>query len=72
MIHQYKMDDLNIVLDIHSGSVHLVDEATYQIISMMVEQTSEEDIYQQLKASYELDELKQAYSEVIQLKYKIW
>ncbi len=29
MIHQYKFDDLNIVLDICSGAVHVVDALAY-------------------------------------------
>ena len=34
MIHQYKLGDYNIVLDICSGSVHAVDEVAYEIIAM--------------------------------------
>ena len=34
MIHQYKLDGYNIVLDICSGSVHAVDELAYDIIAM--------------------------------------
>ena len=34
MIHCYKMGGLNIVLDVFSGSVHLVDEVAYDIIEM--------------------------------------
>ena len=33
MIHQYKLGGLNIVLDIASGSVHVVDEVAYEIIA---------------------------------------
>lgn len=32
MIHQYKLGGHNIVLDIYSGSVHLVDDVAYDII----------------------------------------
>ena len=32
MIHQYKFNDLNIVLDCASGSIHLVDEVAYDLI----------------------------------------
>ena len=32
MIHCYKLGGLNIVLDIYSGSVHVVDEVAYDII----------------------------------------
>ncbi|MBQ4573834.1 MAG: thioether cross-link-forming SCIFF peptide maturase [Clostridia bacterium] len=34
MIHQYKLGDYNIVLDICSGSVHVVDEVAYEIIAL--------------------------------------
>ena len=34
MIHAYKQLGLNIVLDVCSGSVHVVDEVAYDIIEM--------------------------------------
>ena len=34
MIHQYKLNGYNIVLDVYSGSVHVVDELAYDVISM--------------------------------------
>ena len=34
MIHQYKLGGYNIVLDVCSGSVHVVDEVAYDIIEM--------------------------------------
>ena len=33
MIHQYKLNGYNIVLDVCSGSVHLVDEVAYDLIA---------------------------------------
>ncbi len=42
MIHQYKLNDLNIVLDVGSGSVHVVDEVAYDIISMFENETKDE------------------------------
>ena len=42
MIHQYKAKGFNIVLDTYSGSVHAVDDVTYQIISLYEENTKEE------------------------------
>ena len=29
MIHKYSMDGVNIVLDIYSGAVHVVDDIVY-------------------------------------------
>ncbi len=34
MIHQYKLGGFNIVLDVCSGSVHVVDEVAYDVISL--------------------------------------
>ena len=34
MIHRYKLNGYNIVIDTCSGSVHAVDEAAYDIISL--------------------------------------
>ena len=42
MIHCYKLGGLNIVLDVYSGSVHLVDEVAYDIIEMYEHHTREE------------------------------
>jgi len=41
MIHCYKLGGLNIVLDICSGSVHVVDEVAYDIIEMYETHTRE-------------------------------
>lgn len=37
MIHQYKNNGYNIVLDVNSGSVHVVDDKVYDVIACMVE-----------------------------------
>ena len=37
MVHQYKLNGYNIVLDTCSGSVHVVDEVAYDIISLFVD-----------------------------------
>ncbi len=37
MIHQYKNNGYNIVLDVNSGSVHVVDDIVYDVIACMVE-----------------------------------
>ena len=51
MIHQYKLGGLNIVLDICSGSVHVVDEVAYDIIAMF-EAHSREEILAEMNARY--------------------
>ena len=42
MIHQYKNNGYNIVLDVNSGSVHVVDDVAYDVISMYEEKGKEE------------------------------
>ena len=51
MIHQYKLNGYNIVLDICSGSVHVVDEVAYDIISMF-EDNSREDVLDSISKKY--------------------
>ena len=42
MVHQYKLNGYNIVLDTCSGSVHVVDEVAYDIISMYKDKDTSE------------------------------
>ena len=49
MVHQYKLNGYNIVLDTCSGSVHTVDEVAYDIISMYKQATKEEIVAEILK-----------------------
>ncbi|MBQ1947114.1 MAG: 4Fe-4S cluster-binding domain-containing protein, partial [Clostridia bacterium] len=51
MIHQYKLGGYNIVLDVCSGSVHVVDEVAYDIISMF-EDYAREDIEEAMQKKY--------------------
>lgn len=67
MIHQYKAKGFNIVLDTYSGSVHAVDDITYEIISLY-EDHAKEDIKNKL-TTYNLtdDQFGEAYKEVCDL-----
>ena len=51
MIHQYKLGNYNIVLDVCSGSVHAVDEVAYDIIAMF-ETNSREEIQAAMEEKY--------------------
>ncbi len=51
MVHCYKLGGLNIVLDIYSGSVHVVDEVAYDIIEMF-ENTSRDEIVDIILSKY--------------------
>ncbi len=51
MIHQYKLGGYNIVLDVCSGGVHVVDDVAYDIISLFETETRE-DILAVMKDKY--------------------
>ena len=42
MVHQYKLNGYNIVLDTCSGGVHVVDEVAYDVIALFPDHTPEE------------------------------
>lgn len=73
MIHQYKLGDYNIVLDVCSGSVHAVDEVAYDIIAMF-ETKEKEEILATLREKYASREditeadLEECYAQVVALK----
>ena len=55
MVHCYKLGGLNIVLDICSGSVHVVDEVVYDVIEAY-ENRSKEEIIAEMLEKYAADE----------------
>ncbi len=75
MIHQYKNNGYNIVLDVNSGAVHVVDDIVYDVIPV-VEKAFEENKKEKdqvlaavLNAglSYSREELTEAVEEVLEL-----
>lgn len=67
MVHQYKNNGYNIVMDVNSGSVHVVDDLVYDIIPLFQDKTSEQ-ITELFKDRYSEDEIKEAYGEINELK----
>ena len=41
MIHQYQNNGYNIVLDVNSGAVHVVDQEAYEVIAVLNEMNAE-------------------------------
>lgn len=69
MIHQYRLNGFNIVMDVNSGGIHVVDEATYDLIEILSPPLSEElpaDIAARLP-NYSENELREAYGEIYEL-----
>ncbi|MBQ4640876.1 MAG: thioether cross-link-forming SCIFF peptide maturase [Clostridia bacterium] len=73
MIHQYKLGGMNIVLDVCSGAVHVVDDVAYDIIALF-EENSREEILRQMEEKYlgkddiSAADLQECYDQVVSLK----
>ena len=70
MIHQYKLGGYNIVLDVCSGGVHVVDGVAYDIIAMF-ETHSREEVLRAMGSKYPSlteAELEECYAQVESLK----
>lgn len=79
MIHQYKNNGYNIVMDVYSGAVHVVDDLCYDVIAELNEinkdhtvETLKEDsvlsmLHQKLGDKYEEKEIGDALEDVIEL-----
>ena len=66
MVHQYKNNGYNMVLDVASGSVHVVDDLTYEVIALYEDHTLEEIIKE--LSSWDEKDVKESYGEVTELK----
>ncbi len=72
MIHKYKLLDLNIVLDIYSGAVHVVDDIMYDMLDCTLEPFMPESscldyIIECMKDKYDEAEIRESYSEICEL-----
>ena len=67
MVHQYKNNGRNIVLDVNSCSVHVVDDLAYDAIALY-DKKSEEEIVQELKGSYPENDIREVLEDIRALK----
>lgn len=77
MIHQYKNNGFNIVLDVNSGSVHVVDDIVYDVIPFVEAElnnkTDKQAIADRIEQNRELEkypkeELREAVAEILELE----
>ena len=74
MIHRYTLNGMHVVIDTHSGSVHLVDEAAYDVIGLYDEGKTRAQIIPALLEKYAGDpevtapELEECCDEVEELR----
>ena len=79
MIHQYKNNGYNIVMDIASGSVHVVDDVVYDAVALLepvigevmssvqIPETARKNAEEELLKSYPAEAVKEALDEVQEL-----
>ena len=73
MIHQYKLSGYNIVLDVCSGSVHVVDEVAYDIISEFESKEKNQlitEIFEKYSSCEDItrDDVVECYDQIVELK----
>ena len=68
MIHQYRSNGYNIVMDINSGAVHIVDDVVYDVLPLLEEKKREEDILAVLSGKYSEEAVREALSECRELE----
>ena len=68
---RYQSNGYNIVLDINSGCIHLVDLVTYEVLPFMEEGLSEQEIVDKLKDQYPEADIRTSVSECEKLKEQV-
>ena len=63
MIHQYKSNGYNIVMDINSGAIHVVDDVVYDIIELY-EGHEKSEIMEMLASKYPKEDIEEAFEEI--------
>lgn len=70
MIHKYKLNGFNIVLDVNSGGVHIVDELTYDLLDNIeppFEEKCPENVVEKLSRAYSPEDIESCYQEITEL-----
>ena len=52
MIHSFKLNGYNIVLDVASGSVHSVDDVAYDVINLYETKSRKEIVKEKIKRTF--------------------
>jgi len=70
MIHKYKLNGYNIVLDINSGGVHIVDDLTFDLLDNIFPPFKSEcpkKVVDKLSKYYKIEDIHSCYSEILEL-----
>ncbi|MCD7867071.1 MAG: thioether cross-link-forming SCIFF peptide maturase [Clostridiales bacterium] len=68
LIHRYKNNGYNIVLDINSGCIHLVDEVTYEVLPYLEEGLSAGAIAEKLAGAFSKEDVETSVRECEELR----
>lgn len=68
LIHQYRNNGYNIVLDVNSGCIHVVDEVVYGVVALLDQGKSEEEIQQSLGGKFSQEDIRTALEECEELR----
>ena len=68
LIHRYQNNGYNIVLDINSGCIHVVDEVTYEVLPYMEEGLDTAAIVGKLGDQFSEEDIKTSVAECEKLK----
>lgn len=63
MIHKFKMQGKNIVVDVNSGAVHVVDDVAYDVLDFY-ETSTKEEILSKLSEKYDRERVLEAVEEI--------
>lgn len=64
MIHRFTLDNYNIVIDVYSGAVHVLDNIAYEIIGLMDEGVDQKEIGEILFQKYDSELIKETIDEI--------
>lgn len=67
MIHKFKQNDLNIVVDVNSGAIHVVDDIVYEVLEYNRD-LSREEIVAKLSPQFDENSIVEAIEEVVTLE----
>ncbi len=71
MIHRYRQGGLNIVLDVYSGGIHVVDDIAFEMIGLYEEKTEDEIIgllSEKYKDKASTEEIRECYGQIKELE----
>ncbi len=70
MIHKFKAAGYNIVIDVNSGSIHVIDDLTYDMLENIeppFDPVCPEDVLEKLQKFHEKEDIWSCYDEVVEL-----